>query len=259
MFVVFNYMQYYLCCGKCHTVYENKREVGGKFEMKNSNIYEVGISDGRRRSCRYRKYLQKKGFVQVNDYKWEKNCDKREAKKIKRFAYRKKLRFEFTDANYARSQTYRKKWLVRNKPWHGFYLCTYCGMPTKQITVDHIIPVNKVKKEVKYQKMLKRHGCNTVNDMKNLCGACKKCNRKKSDQAGFWCVKGFLFRNKLLRIIHFFSKVILINVILIIVLSYPFGKTFNLQYRMVNTNNIEKAIIDFFEYSTENIKNIIVF
>ena len=46
------------------------------------------------------------------------------------------------------------------------YQCQYCGLTSKDLTIDHVVP--------------KRHGGPTVWD--NLVTACRRCNMKKSDK-----------------------------------------------------------------------------
>lgn len=133
-------------------------------------------------------------------YRLQKDCktDKEITNEIK-YAKKNKYRYEFIDKRYERDSNYRKRWLAANQSRSGYYLCTYCGFPVhrKKITVDHIIPIQKVKESEHYRKLLKRKGCNSVNDVKNLCGACRSCNcNLKRAKAGIWIFAGYSFKHK---------------------------------------------------------------
>ena len=62
---------------------------------------------------------------------------------------------------------YRETWFKNNKPFMGKYRCQHCGewFKKKDIDVDHIIPKN--------------YG--GTDDLFNLQGLCKHCNRSKQD------------------------------------------------------------------------------
>lgn len=95
------------------------------------------------------------------------------------------------DIQYERSNNYRKQFFASNKPFFKkYYICSYCGrlLTINQVTVDHLIPIKKVKskkgffKKVEtmiYRKLLKFLKIDNVNDHKNLVVACNRCNSKK--------------------------------------------------------------------------------
>lgn len=141
-------------------------------------------------------------------YRLQKDCkNDREIFNEIRYAKKNKYRYELIGKQYERDSTYRKKWFATNKSRSGYYLCTYCGFPVhrKKITVDHIIPIQKVKESEHYRKLLKRKGCDNVNDLKNLCGACWSCNcNLKKAKAGIWIFIGYLFKHKWINRIRFY-------------------------------------------------------
>lgn len=107
----------------------------------------------------------------------------------------KGYKYRSYDKRYERSTNYRKQFFANNK---GPYRCAYCGKRLKadDLEVDHLIPVAKAKKESSVRTWLQICGMKTVNDPKNLVASCSKCNRKKSDEIGWWVIKGALGRNK---------------------------------------------------------------
>lgn len=105
--------------------------------------------------------------------------------------------------NSERSANYRYNFF-RINPGIGkhrkYYHCSYCGHIKRKddITVDHLIPVNKVLKgrhKRFWRMMLRTHGINDVNDTRNLVPACKGCNSKKGTKTGWWIIKGLIGRH----------------------------------------------------------------
>ena len=52
------------------------------------------------------------------------------------------------------------------------------------MTVDHIIPIDKVQHDWKYRLLMKLSGMNNVNDICNLTPACERCNKRKGKKIG---------------------------------------------------------------------------
>lgn len=169
------------------------------------NTVKCQIKNGRRSTYNFRKTLSKAGFQWKRTGKksglWEKDCTKNEARKYQRFCSKHALVFVECDPQYMRSSNYRSLFFKQSRPDRGDkYRCVYCGklLYSDRITVDHIIPVNKVlrsNKKKKYRKYLKMIGASSVNDIKNLAPSCSSCNLKKSDHGGLWIVRGFLGRH----------------------------------------------------------------
>lgn len=92
-----------------------------------------------------------------------------------------------------RGTNYRQTYFKANKPFYkDLYCCAYCGriMRRRDITIDHIYPINQVRSSIKLQNFLKFHGIKNVNDEKNLTPACPSCNKHKSDKMGLWIIRG---------------------------------------------------------------------
>lgn len=105
--------------------------------------------------------------------------------------------------NNERSANYRCNFFKANKGLRGHrkhYHCSYCGRIKKKddITVDHLIPVNKVLKgcHKRFWKMVLRlNGINDINDTRNLVPACRKCNSRKGANTGIWIIRGLIGRH----------------------------------------------------------------
>lgn len=110
---------------------------------------------------------------------------------------------------YIRDSHYRKEFLQTKK--HEWTICAYCGLPkrTKNITVDHIIPVDKVKKSQYAKWLLKIFHIDNVNDKKNLAGACRKCNSKKGTKMGLWVLRGFIGKSSVVWIVRWILRLVI--------------------------------------------------
>lgn len=102
---------------------------------------------------------------------------------------------------FTRSADYRKDFFKVAKPAvEAKYRCAYCGrkFTYKNITVDHIIPVNQMQYSKKARKLAKKFGIENVNDTKNLVAACRSCNSKKGIKMGSWVYKGIIGKSETL-------------------------------------------------------------
>ena len=115
--------------------------------------------------------------------------------KTKELSYSQKKREKFD---------YRTEYFRHNPGFLGcIWKCAYCQrliIGKSNVQVDHIMPLNNVLGK---------------NARFNLVAACGKCNRKKSDKAGWWVIWGYI--NKALEVI--FGKLQQL-VILILVSAY---------------------------------------
>lgn len=95
---------------------------------------------------------------------------------------------------YQRSTDYRRQFLRHNKGIFGGgnFFCSYCGkiLTPQKMTVDHLIPINKVKKIGIARLIMKIRGIHNINDVNNLIPSCNRCNSRKSDKMGFWIIRG---------------------------------------------------------------------
>ena len=93
-----------------------------------------------------------------------------------------------------RSDDYRKKFFESNKGIlsSGIYHCSYCGkiLTKKNVSVDHLIPVHRVKRFSLARLIMLYNGINDVNDIRNLVPSCKRCNSKKGSKMGLWLYRG---------------------------------------------------------------------
>lgn len=114
------------------------------------------------------------------------------------WAKRHNLECHTVDMKYTRSETYRQEYFKHNKPVQpAKYRCVYCGRKLlyKDVTVDHLYPINKLMYDTKVQKRAKRYGVDGANDVKNLVCACRSCNSKKGTKMGFWLIRGKIGRH----------------------------------------------------------------
>lgn len=119
-----------------------------------------------------------------------------------------------TYPQYERSNDYRKQFFSHNHPAiKGRYICAYCGrfLKMEATTVDHLIPINKVRnkhgvlnkiKTTGYRAALKLFKISNINDSRNLVAACKSCNSKKGSKTGLWIIRGLLGRYPAYWVLH---------------------------------------------------------
>lgn len=149
--------------------------------------------------------LQKQGF-EIGYYQHGFRCTKKnvssagEIRRLKRYCTRKGLRISVTSTNHARSSNYREAFI--REYGQGPYRCAYCGkkITKTEMTVDHIIPVNRFKND-KGKVLMFLFGLDDINGLENLAPACRRCNERKGTSTGLWSLRGFLGKNKNLRII----------------------------------------------------------
>lgn len=96
------------------------------------------------------------------------------------------------NAKYERDDSYRERFVAAHPPKNGKYRCVYCGRKIKKddMQVDHIIAVNRVKKNWLYKICVP----NGVNDISNLVPSCARCNNRKGDKGGLWALRGKFWR-----------------------------------------------------------------
>lgn len=147
-----------------------------------------------------------------------------EENKIK-YAKRRAKHFYFIifDEKYNRSSTYRGKFFKYNPPdgklrfkKKNYWRCHYCGkkLTKDKVQVDHVIPVYKAKRYIKWQRRLP----NGVNDVDNLVAACRMCNQLKGKKTGYWYLRAKLGYFPLFRKIWGLSKIVVIVISVILIL-----------------------------------------
>lgn len=101
------------------------------------------------------------------------------------------VKFRVYKSCYVRNDTYRSLYI---KNIRGPYRCRYCNKLLKKeyMEIDHIIPINKVKKPGILRDLLNFKNIKDVNDLQNLCPSCHKCNTKKGQKTGIWLVRAKL-------------------------------------------------------------------
>lgn len=141
----------------------------------------VEVTDGRRTTYRYRHKLSYFG-LKPKGRKWTlTTSDNDIVDYINSFCRRKHLTVNIIENKYIRSSKYRSVYFHAYPSDTGVYRCVYCGkrMSKDKITVDHVIPIQKVQKSDFYKNLLVTCGIDSVNDPKILLQPAKNAIRKK--------------------------------------------------------------------------------
>ena len=161
-------------------------------------LVEIG-SKKSRRLYKNRKYLREKGFHFVKrsfgkSYYEKRTSDEQEIEEMKTYCKHHRLLLQVHKKEHIRSHNYRKTYFDTIPQNRSYIFCAYCGLPIKRenITVDHIIPVDKVKKTAYGKGLMKILKIQDVNERRNLCGACRHCNSRKRAKMGIWVILGFI-------------------------------------------------------------------
>lgn len=197
--------------------------------MQKKASFTLEISNGWQKIFWYRRFLREQGFTFVKrsygkSY-YQKKCGSiDECSTYKDFCRRHGLKCLIYEKEYVRSNDYRKIFFENQNYKRKYTLCAYCGLPVKieKLTVDHIIPVIKAKKTHAGRNAMKLWGITDINELKNLCGACKKCNSKKGSKMGFWIIRGFLGKNEFVWIIRWCLRLLLLLCILYFIIIGSF-------------------------------------
>lgn len=148
------------------------------------------ISNQKRNTYKYRRKLYNYG-LRFENGKWRlRTSDEELIYQIASFSRRKHLHYECFEDKYTRSSNYRKTFIDHYQRKDGkYYRCAYCGkrLIKEKMTVDHIIPIDKVQHSWFYRRLIGLMNITNINDLKNLAPACERCNKKKGRK-----VKGFL-------------------------------------------------------------------
>lgn len=159
--------------------------------------------------CEREKYKQYKKQLKKFHLTWAGNgfsgsIPAHKLNRLQKYCKNNHLPFLINNNFGKRSNTYRKIFFKNNPPRyffsHPFYFCSYCGLPiaANNITVDHLYPVGKAQKSIKFQQKMKEKGFVDINDVKNLVPACWNCNIKKGAKTGLWILKGKIGKNQFL-------------------------------------------------------------
>lgn len=167
----------------------------------------VEVKDGKNKTYFYRYDLKNQfnlTFKKTGKYTgiWLGNIDDGLCLNLKQFCKKNHLYLNMTEEQYMRNHDYKKSFFEKNKGLlkNGiYYHCAYCGRIMKKdiVTVDHVIPIQKVKSSQNkkfYQLLMGKCNMKNINDVKNLVAACQYCNSKKGSKAGLWIFRGFIGR-----------------------------------------------------------------
>lgn len=184
--------------------------------------------DGKAATYPYRKELYDMGFrFQKRTKCWsiDDQTDISQIEQYKEFVKRYHLKIQIYDQLYTRNSRYRKTFFDSRPPqFRGKYFCSYCGslLRPDEITVDHIISVQKAKTDRMSQMFLNLMNISDINDIRNLAPACMHCNARKSSKGGLWIIRGFLGRHALFWYLVFIMLMLMLAVTAVCMVIYHF-------------------------------------
>ncbi len=184
------------------------------------SIKTIEIRNGKKSTWNIKEKLKKNGFSFVKTGKYSgywrmKTMDPQQVRYWKRYRY---LGYEcrvYEAALHERSDSYRQRFFEINHPdAMNRYHCAYCGklLPKESLVIDHLIPVQRAKSSVFWQRVLKVTGIKNVNNPKNLVGTCVRCNSRKGSKTSFWILRGIIGRS--------YSAWLCIKCVLLLLLLY---------------------------------------
>lgn len=169
----------------------------------------VTIDDGKSKTYVYKEDIKRMHFVyDTKCQNWKKEIfSKSEFDDIESFCGRRGL--AFITPLTKRSNNYRDKFFDVYQPIdkRGRYRCVYCGKKLKRnkVSVDHLVSVYRSQVSQKARNVLRKNGCESVNDVKNLVPSCRHCNSSKGyrlypwvwiakigKSEKFWKIKNFI-------------------------------------------------------------------
>ena len=118
--------------------------------------YPVKINASRNIDNRVIKKLNKFGFREAGEEYFAVLSDHR-FDQFAYFAKKHKLRYYVVSSFSSRSGNYRQQFFTKVRPFVGdYYFCVYCGrlLHRKDVTVDHLYPVGKVRKLPRLQRKM---------------------------------------------------------------------------------------------------------
>lgn len=188
----------------------------------------IQITNGRRSTFWYKGKLTSEGFTIIKKTSrtcsWQKSVDPLDKKYIKwckSYCRRRHIQYQEINEKYTRSSDYRTQYINHDKGYHGIYFCMYCARPLtmKQMTVDHIIPVDKASKKKWLQKILEKRNIQNINDIRNLGPACKRCNSVKGNRITlYWLLLAWLGNIRYAWVVRWAFRIILLSIIIVKIL-----------------------------------------
>lgn len=158
----------------------------------------VKVVDGKRKTYCLRKELRERGFSfsSLPEPHWYAEIADEDFETLKMWCFRKRL--GMICSKNERSGDYRRRFFEggQYKACNDKYFCSYCGrlLSEDKVCVDHVISVNKAQTSLFYFDLIERLGFESVNDVRNLVPACRRCNARKGAKGRIWVLKGFVGR-----------------------------------------------------------------
>lgn len=156
----------------------------------------VKVFDGKGKTYDFRKELREAGFSfsSFPEPHWSSEVPKEDFNILKKWCFKKKLRV--VCSMNERSADYRRMFFEsgRTKAFKNKYFCAYCGkvLSEDKVCVDHLISVKKTQTVLFYFNLIDKLGFDSVNDVRNLVPACRRCNARKGAKGRLWVLRGLI-------------------------------------------------------------------
>ena len=172
---------------------------------------EIIVTCTKRQRKRHKRRLRRYGLKHTGENTFIGNVPRRKYTKFCEYCRRYKIRYRINNTFGVRNSGYRTIFFQNHRSVFGnMYFCAYCGrlMKKKNVSVDHIYPVDKVSKSPKMQRKLKLRRMTDVNDKRNLVASCKRCNLRKGTRTGFWIFRGKIGKSNLFWIVRYVIRIV---------------------------------------------------
>lgn len=155
---------------------------------------------------------------------WKAKVPESKKRKTQKILKKSHVRAVWYKKEWGRASNYRNIFLRSTK---APYRCRYCNrlLKTSKMQVDHIVPIDQMKKSACTRRIMRLFGITNINDPKNLASACSKCNARKGNNGGIWIVRGYLGQFRLYWILlRMIQLTVIIAILLIILFVWAYAK-----------------------------------
>ncbi len=181
-----------------HFCVEQRSRTQRKRERFMGDLVFIKVVDGKRKTYFWRKELREKGLLysDVSEPHWFAEISEDDFVALKKWCFKRGL--GVICSKNERSKDYRDCFFESGQSTFlkDKYFCSYCGrlLSKEQVCVDHLISVKKGQVSFIYDSIIERLGFESINDVKNLVPACRRCNSRKGAKGGSWVLRGLVGR-----------------------------------------------------------------